>query len=86
MFSLCVAIVYIQEIACGINDVSTNRLKFANSLGIRLQFKCQPLKTSLSRYFLLLVRKIRKKSTELHITIYRYSCALIQDESQVIRN
>ena len=45
----------------GINDVSTNRLKFANSLGIRLPFKLQPLKTSLSRYFLLLVRKIRRK-------------------------
>ena len=44
----------------GINDVSTNRLKFANSLGIRLPFKLQPLKTSLSRYFLLLGKSERK--------------------------
>ena len=64
MFSWCVAIVCIEEVVRGINDVSTNRLKFGNSLGIRLPFKLQPLKTSLSRYFLLLVRKIRKKGTQ----------------------
>ena len=52
MFSWCVAIVCMEEVARGIKGVSTNRLKFANSLGIRLPFKLQPLKTSLSRYFL----------------------------------
>ena len=76
VFLMCHHCLY-SGLVRGINDVSTNRLKFANSLGIRFPFKLQPLKTSLSRYFLLLVMKIRKKGTQLRITIYRYSCSLI---------
>ena len=61
MFSWCVAIVCMEEVARGIKGVSTNRLKFANSLGIRLPFKLQPLKTSLSRYFLFSLENQKEK-------------------------
>ena len=73
MFSWCGAIARIEEVARGIKDVSTYRLKFANSLEIRLPFKLQPLKTSQSRYCLLLVRKIKKKSTYYDSHILRYT-------------
>ena len=68
----------------GINDVSTNRLKFANSLGIRFPFKLQPLKTSLSPLFSL--GSYENQKERYSVTYYDIPILMLIDLTRVASN